>query len=115
VDLKTCADASRFARDVFRYGYHLQAGWYTTAAEANGLRASKPFGWIIVQTAEPVHAFFIPAGFDVIEHGQKESARIAAEYRECERAGKYPHAFDGVPEINLPMYLMQDQVEVECE
>jgi len=107
-DYKTCADLSRFTRDLFRFKYHLQCGWYVTGLEANDIRtADYPFGWIVQETEPPYDCAIFHAGFDVVEYGQKRMDSIAENWTICEKANDYSGMFAGPQVVGLPRYMQE--------
>lgn len=114
-DLKTCADIAAFERSIYKYGYQYQVGWYLPGMVAQGIPEAQEnaWGWIVVETAPPHDCAVFWAGYDVIEWGQREAAKLATEYRKCEAANVFPGYVTERRVVALPMYMQPDDIDLE--
>ena len=81
-DLKTTsAPLEEFGRSAFKYGYHIQAGWYMLVCQLVGYPLSG-FRFIVTETKSPYRTMeFIPdSEFMEIGYGQACKALKALEY-----------------------------------
>ncbi len=74
VELKTATDARKdyFARDVYRYGYHLSAAYYRMlASEHTGTPAIDiPHTFVVVETKPPYAVAIYHTGENLLDEGQ---------------------------------------------
>lgn len=113
LDLKTTDDASPdgFGRACARYGYHLQAAWYS-----DGWRQATARG--AMQQAQPVLGFVfgaVESGWphvaapymlddEAIEKGRAECRRLLDQYAECVRGDRWPGYVEAITPISLPAW-----------
>ena len=106
VDLKSTDDPSpdEFARSVARYGYHRQAAWYSTAAEAlTGVRPS--FAFVAVRSSPPYEVSVYELEPEAVEQGERENRETLAELSRAMATGNYAASWEsGVTTINLPKW-----------
>lgn len=106
VDLKSTDDPSpeEFARSVARYGYHRQAAWYSTAAEAlTGVRPS--FAFVAVRSSPPYEVSVCELDPEAVEQGERENRETLAELSRAMATGNYAASWEsGVTTINLPRW-----------
>lgn len=107
VDLKTAADASpeEFARAAGRYGYHIQAAYYSMAAEANGL-GPRPMVFVVVEN-EPPHAVALyMLDQEAIDAASSRIERLIRLYADCKHSGEWPSYSPEVETLSLPRWSM---------
>lgn len=106
VDLKSTDDPSpeEFARSVARYGYHRQAAWYSTAAEAlTGVRPS--FAFVAVRSSPPYEVSVYELEPEAVEQGERENRETLAELSRAMATGNYAASWEsGVTTIQLPKW-----------
>lgn len=116
VDYKTCAmggaSPDMFARDVARWGYHLQAQWYTSIAEELG--GNYPTFLFIVQEKEPPYNIALYALSDAWIGIARDTIEQALErFRACVRTQEWPgyEAERDVQLIEPPKWFFRQQSE----
>ena len=106
VDLKTCAMASarEFARDAYKYRYHVQAAFYLDAANAVGIEADT-FVFLCVEKEAPYLVQCFECDEDLIALGRKEYLEDLAVYKSCVESGIWPGYDDsGIQTLRLPAW-----------
>ena len=104
LDVKSTLDASitGFARAIGKYGYDLQAAYYTDAVkELTGL--TLPFYFLASEKNGPHEAAVYKASDAMIETGRKKYRAALELLQWCREQGEYPgyQPFGDVEEINL--------------
>jgi hypothetical protein len=102
LELKTAKsiDERSFMSQCYSLGYHLQLGWY-----AHGLELTAPCYVLAVESKPPHCTAVYRVPESILAVGYQDAARIATQYRECERAGKFPGPLDGqVIEYEFPAW-----------
>ncbi len=114
VDGKTCRDASTegFGRQIWNFGYWLQAAWYVDGFEAATGQRVHGFVFAAVESEWPHAAAAYMLGDDVLDHARREYRRLLDLYAECKRSGVWPGYSNGISLINLPAWA-QRQMENE--
>lgn len=112
-DLKTTvsADPGEFGRSVFRYGYALQAQFYTDAVTAAGLADDVTFRFVAVEKTPPhlVNVFELDALAHTVGRAQvDEACRI---YAECTRTDTWPGYGDDVTYLTAPAWALDQWTE----
>lgn len=105
VDLKSTRDASPdgFGREVWRYGYHVQAAWYSDAYYlATGIR--KPYVLVAVEVEAPhvVQVYRVPEV--VLELGRETYRAWLEKLAICREESRWPGYADGELELTLPKW-----------
>jgi hypothetical protein len=97
VDLKTATDASEkeFGRAAGKYGYHMQAAFYTDLAAECGLGA-RDFVFIVVENTAPYAVALYQLEPDAVHIGRIRYQRALQTYVECLEADQW-HGY--APEI----------------
>ncbi len=92
VDLKTAADASPYAfrRDLFKYGYHRQGGWYLDGlANADPEREWDCFYFYAVEKTPPYNVCVY--GIEEVLHmGREQYQDLFGRYEECADKNEFP-------------------------
>ncbi len=115
VDIKTTRDPSprKFGRDVFDFGYLLQAAFYVDAAAAAGL-GECAFRIVAVQNCEPfdcvVHIFTRAQ----LAQGRDQYNAAIDKLLECESTGKWPGVAQNEVELELPSWALPQFDEEEA-
>jgi hypothetical protein len=106
VDLKTCADASskQFAKDAYKYRYHVQAAFYLDAAAAVGIEADT-FVFLCVEKDAPHLVQCFECDEALIEMGRKEYLEDLAVYKQCVETGLWPGYDEGIQTLSLPNWV----------
>ena len=104
-DLKTCMDASpnRFPRDLYIYGYHIQAAMYLRGAVELGLGCDT-FGFVAVEKEPPYAVAVYQLAAPAIHDGVRELNRLLAIWAQCEASGEWPGYDTNIVTIDLPGY-----------
>jgi hypothetical protein len=90
-DLKTARDASahEFSRAAGNYQYHLQASWYSDAAQTCGL-GERAFVFLAVEPDPPHGVALYQMDEEAMDAGRRRYERALAMYRECVETGIWP-------------------------
>ena len=112
VDVKTTTDASTeaFQKDAIKYGYDLQAAFYSAGVAAE-LGVEPLFAFVVVEKAEPyaVNVFLTDDVFK--QRGRKLMADYLAEYAYCRKSGDW-YGYLGkeklVNNLSLPTWLARE-------
>lgn len=109
IDIKSTSQIGQFARQFLRYGYDIQSGWYFEGAEKCGLGVERVV-IIAIESNPPfdVAVFAVPKL--AVEVGRKRARQIAAQYRQCEAAGRFPGVVDGIAELILPDWYGEGEI-----
>jgi len=104
-DLKTCVSARKdaFEANIFRRGYHRQAGVYTHLARQAGLDVQN-FVFIAVEKKAPFCVATYRLKNDALAEGWREAEQLLATYRECQQSGIWPGYSDTISDISLPAW-----------
>lgn len=106
LDLKTteAADPDSFAKSCARYGYHMQAAWYSQGWEAATGESVLGFVFGAVESAWPHIA--APYMIDDAGHekGRAECRRLLDLYAQCLESGRWPGYVETIEPINLPAW-----------
>ena len=105
VDPKSCRDASRdaFERSIYSYGYHRQAGQYTTGAVACRLNV-RHFVNIAVEKERPYAVAVYRMTEGAIEAGIAQLRPLIARYKQCLDSGVWPGYSDRIEDVAIPTY-----------
>lgn len=108
-DLKTAVDASLagFSRDAHKYGYHMQAAWYSDGfQQVYGTSAPPLFVFGVVENEPPFEPKLWPASMvgesDFLRLGRAKCRLALDIYAECERTGHWPGYSTELEELPLP-------------
>lgn len=117
IDLKTaaCAASRTFANAMFRYGYHLQAAFYSRGLEV--LEVMRVDHWIdIVVENEPPHCVAVyQIGAASIAHALASMLPHMHRLAECYRTGNWKgYALDIQP-IELPAWVLKIEPDYSTE
>lgn len=109
VDFKTAASARRcdFARSIGRYGYHIQAAWYTHAAKLAGYGDDPFMAFIVAETTPPYAVAVYTLDDATMEYGRREADRLFAVYAECHRTDTWPAYGSDAMDIGLAEWQMK--------
>lgn len=106
IDLKTTRDAREqsFSRDIFNYGYHRQAAFYTAAASLLLERQIGLHYIVAVEKEAPYAVAVYRLRDDAIEAGRQQLDALLRRYAECVEADHWPAYGDEPVEISLPTW-----------
>lgn len=93
-DLKTTSDINGFERDVFKYGYDIQAGFYSyLLSHALPERRSLSFFFVVIETKPPYKTNFYECTPGLITQGKDKSFKIIDRYLIDDKISRYqrPH------------------------
>lgn len=111
VDYKTVADArtSAFNRDIFKYGYHLQAYMYTESVmQTNGMTERPDFVFIAQEKKPPYSINVVRVNEDVMMAGMDAFRECLGTLKECTETGYfwgYNGRFGEMNETELPGWM----------
>lgn len=101
-DLKTCRSASpeKWSREVFNYGYHVQAAFYIDMYYAATGESRDWFAHILQESYEPYEIGRRLISEDFIEIGREKYESAMALYCDCLKSDKWP-GYDDVNRNNI--------------
>lgn len=102
-DLKTCVSARKkeFEANLFRRGYHRQAGVYSHLARQAGLDVRR-FVFIAVEKKPPYCVATYQLKADALAEGWREAQELMTQYRQCLDSDHWPGYSDEISDIGLP-------------
>ena len=105
-DLKTTADASlvSFQRDIYKYGYHIQAAMQQDGILAVTGKLIKEFVFIAVEKEEPYAAATYLLRQDAIDRGREEYKSALLKFKNCLQNNDWP-GYE-IQEVSLPAYAL---------
>ena len=116
VEVKTTrAQTERqFAGQFCGLGYDLQVGWYAEGVcRTTGAQHSPPCWLIVVSSVAPYWCQVVRCADQDVERWRGAAVEIAAQYRECESAGKFDGPLAGVDVLVEPAWAKGDNGEVD--
>ena len=104
VDIKTCQDARPEAirRDAYKFGWHLQAGWYLYGLSVATGVEHKLFYFIAVEKDAPHAVTVYQASDEMIQEGMIQCQKALEIYFECLQKNEWPGYSQGVVSLELP-------------
>jgi len=117
VDYKTAKSAAMhdFQRDVYQFGYHLQAAMYTEAVMRCLKLTERPmFAFVTQEKQAPFSVNVITVPEDVMNYGLDTFRELLGIYKACDESGNWYGytGFSGQPnELSLPGWLKKEQEE----
>jgi len=111
-DLKTTKsipqDDNTWAREILKYGYHIQDSWYTHVAELSGIKVAI-FHFIFISKEPPYDYAVITLDEHWKALGKKQAMEALYLYRDCLETNHWPgkHEMSGVGSrlIEMPRWL----------
>lgn len=97
VDYKTaaCAETERFNNEIFKLGYHFQAGFYTDGLmTALGLNYRPRFVLVVQEKKEPYAVNVIEITEDVMKVGVSKFHELLEKYHNCKAVDMWPGYID---------------------
>jgi hypothetical protein len=106
-DYKTTASAEphAFAKSVFKFGYDIQAVFYTDAIRAAGIAEDVIFRFIAQETTPPYLITIHELDFASLALGRARVDEACAVFRECTETGVWPGYSDDIELIGPPPWL----------
>jgi hypothetical protein len=106
VDVKTTQDASPggFPRSIAKFGYHLQAAWYSDGFERASGQRVLGFVFAVVEADYPHAAAAYMLDDESIEKGRAECRRLLQLYADCKRSGDWPGYPNTIQPLALPAW-----------
>ena len=104
-DIKSCRDASKiaFSKQIYDYGYHMQAAYYIQGARAHDIPAEH-FVIIAVEKAPPYEMAVYDIHAEAVDAGTQALRPLMAQYAECLEKNEWPgYPTKAIP-ITLPPY-----------
>jgi len=105
VDLKTtrCAARDPFHRDIWNYGYHIQAAHYLGGAKALGL-PFRNFAFVAIEKDPPYGVALYELSIEAIQDGTRELRPLLDRYAECLESDTWPGYSENVEVIDIPVW-----------
>jgi hypothetical protein len=113
VDLKTTSNMRYFEKDIFKYGYHVQAGFYSLVTEIVTGVKTKEFKFVVQEKCAPygVRVFaFNEADLRFCKEKARELLNMASV---CIRENSFPIYDDVQTTIKVPIWVFEDGVFFE--
>lgn len=106
LDVKTGQDASPagFARSVVRFGYHLQAEWYSTGFEKASGQRVLGFVFVVVESDWPHAAAAYMLDEEAMTKARDENRRLVALHAECTTRNDWPAYSSEIQPLSLPAW-----------
>jgi len=109
-DLKTCNDASPngFSRQIYNFGYHIQAAWYLDTCKMAGL-ATDGFIFIAVEKEPPYAIGLYELGTDSLEAGRSAYQSALDKLERAKSTGEWPGYSEYLQTIELPYWALKQE------
>ena len=111
-DYKTaqCADTFRFNSEIFRLGYHFQAGFYTEGVMVSKKLRKRPgFLFVAQEKKAPYSVNVIEVSEEVMGAGIAKFRQLMDRYHECRVLDKWPGYVGDVPnDAFLPTWMERE-------
>jgi exodeoxyribonuclease VIII len=106
-DLKTCNDASpkEFAKQIYNFGYHIQAAWYLDTCKIAGLK-TYVFIFIAVEKAPPYAIGLYELGHDSLEAGRIAYLSALDKLERAKSTGEWTGHSEYLETIELPYWAL---------
>lgn len=106
LDVKSCTDArpDAFARNIFNFGYHIQAATYMEAVRVVCGLSGKPFTFIAVENEAPYAVAVYELDRASAEIGDMQMRSAIATYAWCEKNNCWPGYPDQISAVSLPVW-----------
>ncbi len=109
IDTKSTTDATQdtFAKDVYKYGYYLQAAWYREAIKSCYGTAEYPdFIFNVVEKTLPYETAYYCLDNETLNIGHEETTRLLSQLVECKNKNIWKGYTDKIETISLPSWVM---------
>lgn len=117
VDIKTTtksAAPTRFGRTVAAYGYHQQQAWYCDALTlTRGDEVDMAF--VVVEAYKPWLVSVLRISEVALGRGRELNRRALDLWHQCRTTGLWPGYGDDIHTVELPVWALMDDDEVEIE
>lgn len=89
LDVKTCEDLNKFERDLYTFGYHVQAAFYQHVASME-CGETLPFRFAAIEKQAPYRCglWYVPD--DALDAGRSAFGRALDMWKACADAGEWP-------------------------
>lgn len=114
-DYKTTADAEPFAfsRSIFKFGYDIQAVFYTDAVQAAGIAEDVDFLFIAQETKPPYLITIHQLDFEALLLGRARVNEACSVFRRCTETNVWPGYSDDIEIVPAPAYLSDQYLDME--
>lgn len=113
VDLKTTANVRYFDKDLFKFGYHIQAGFYAMVTEiVTGVKI-REFKFIVQEKAAPYGIKVFKLNHNDLAFCKEKARELLNRVSVCMKEDKFPAYDDIETEIQIPMWIYQDGLSFE--
>jgi hypothetical protein len=116
VDIKSTQNASpeSFQRDVFKYGYHIQAAFYYDGLLSLG-KNPETFVFSVWEKRPPFATALYYMTSELLEAGRKEYKKLIKIYAKCLESDTWPGYSNEIEPLVLPEWYGKEQIEVQTE
>lgn len=113
VDIKTTSAITprAFERQAWELGYAIQLGWYRRGLRANDVAVYEA-NIIAIESAAPHDVVVYRVDDALMDWGEREAVRLAAQYRACGHAGRYPGVSAARLALGAPAWAADDVAAV---
>lgn len=114
VDLKSCEDASpeAFARTIYNFTYHLQAGFYCDGVSQVLQEQYSTFIFIAVEKKPPYAVAVYQLDPDAIDAGKREAADLLRLFAWCSERNEWPGYPEEIQTITMPRWAQSKEVTI---
>jgi hypothetical protein len=99
------ANPEAFARSAARYGYDVQAAWYSDGVLELGLADDVAFVFVCQEKTPPYLVNVIELDAEALKIGRTRSREAIETYAECVRTNRWPGYGDDITCVSLPIWL----------
>jgi len=113
VDVKSTQDASpeAFAKDIYKYFYHVQAAFYVDGIAATG-DTPRAFVFQACETVSPFGIAHYVLDNESMDLGRSVYRKLLATYADCSKSGQWPSYPEAIVPLSLPRYAFSTPKEV---
>lgn len=110
LDLKTASDANPdlFARDVVKYGYHMQNAMYLEGWNQAGGQKIDQFMFLVVENEYPFATAIYTLDEEAVQAGRKAFRKSLNQYATCSKSRKWAGYGDLPKCLSLPKWALED-------
>lgn len=112
-DVKTTSNIAYFEKDIIRYGYHIQAGYYSLVTRLITGVKTKEFIFIAQEKNAPYGIQVFSINEEQLEQLEAKARELVMRVSVCIRENSFPSYDDIKREITLPAFAMNEDTFFE--
>lgn len=112
-DLKTTSNMRFFEKDVFKFGYHIQAGFYSLVTEMVNNIKVREFKFIVQEKSAPYGVRVFTLSEADLNFCKEKARELLNRASVCIKENKFPIYDDVTSEIKIPMWVYESDVFFE--